>query len=248
LAQQALFISQISSSPDTVKGLKMDKAETIKAQLVEYGRKIAQRGLVVGPGGNISAREEKVVYMKASGIAFEEANQTDYIGVRLDTGKVVEGHLKPTCEIQMHLGCYLVREDVRAVIHTHPPLANAVAISGETLRAFTPDFAALVGSEVPVVEYIVPGSKELAEAVKQVVKGHNGVLLANHGLLTVGANLKEAYYRTLLIEDACKSMLAAKILGKMQFFTPEQVRQITGLEAERYRRLLLEGKLLKEGL
>ena len=226
----------------------MSEKEKIKTQLVKYGKKIAERKLVVGPGGNISARTAEVVYMKASGIAFEEAEESDYIGVELRTGKIVEGELKPTCEIEMHLACYSVREDVRAVIHTHPPLATAVAMSGESLRAFTPDFAALVGPEVPVAEYVVPGGKELAEAVKRVVKKHNGVLLANHGLLTVGANLKEAYYRTLIIEDACKSLLAAKLLGKMRFFTPEQVAQIIGLEAERYRKSLLETGLPKEGL
>jgi L-fuculose-phosphate aldolase len=226
----------------------MNEKMKIKTQLVKYGKKIAERKLVVGPGGNISARAGEVVFMKASGIAFEEAEESDYIGVELHTGKVVEGDLKPTCEIQMHLACYLIREDVRAVIHTHPPLSTAVAMGGGSLKAFTPDFAALVGPEVPVVEYVIPAGKELAEAVKQVVSEHNGVLLANHGLLTVGANLKEAYYRTLLIEDACKSLLAANVLGKMQFFTPEQMAQIIGLEAERYRKSLLESELPKEGL
>ncbi|HID96276.1 MAG TPA: class II aldolase/adducin family protein, partial [Candidatus Latescibacteria bacterium] len=210
-------------------------------ELVEYGRRIAEKGLVVGPGGNTSVRFGDVVYMKASGIAFEEAGETDYIGVDLRTGEVVDGDLKPTAEILMHLGCYRIRDDIGAVVHAHPPVATAVGMQGQTLKPFTPDFVAFVATDVPAIGYVVPGGRELAEAVGRVIKDYNGVLLGNHGLLTVGYNLKEAYYRTLLIEDACKTLIAARCLGRMRFFTPEEVKQVEGLKVEAYRRSLLRG-------
>ncbi len=217
----------------------------IRKQLVEIGKKIADKELVVGPGGNISARVDNIVYMKASGICFEEAKTSDYIGVDLKTGDIVCGNKKPTCEIAMHLGCYLERKDITAVIHTHAPIATAVGMQEITLKPFSPDLAALVG-DVPTIKYVLPGGIELAEEVKNVIKKHNAVLMCNHGLLTVGSNLKEAYYRTLLIEDACKTFVAAKSLGKMKFFTKNQSEQINNMEAESYRKMLLKEKLVSE--
>ncbi|HOJ93519.1 MAG TPA: class II aldolase/adducin family protein [Dictyoglomaceae bacterium] len=211
-------------------------------ELVEIGRKIAEKGLVVGPGGNISERLGDVVYMKASGICFESAKEEDYVGVDLNTGKVVDGRLRPTSEMWMHLECYKVREDVSAVIHTHPVFSIAYAFQGEPLKPFTPDMVALLGSEIPVIEYVVPGGKEFASEVGKVIKNCNGVLVKNHGLVTVGSNLKEAYYRTLLIEDGIKMVIFAKLLGKMQFFTEEQIEEIDNLEAEKYRKKLLKRK------
>ena len=221
------------------------KNTEIRKQLVEIGKKIADKELVVGPGGNISARVDNIVYMKASGICFEEAKTSDYIGVDLKTGDIVCGNKKPTCEIAMHLGCYLERKDISAVIHTHPPIATAVGMQEITLSPFSPDLAALVG-DVPTIKYVVPGGIELAEEVKNVIKKHNAVLMCNHGLLTVGSNLMEAYYRTLLIEDACKTFVAAKSLGKMKFFTKNQSEQINNMEAESYRKMLLKEKLVSE--
>ena len=221
------------------------KNTEIRKQLVEIGKKIADKELVVGPGGNISARVDNIVYMKASGICFEEAKTSDYIGVDLKTGDIVCGNKKPTCEIAMHLGCYLEREDISAVIHTHAPIATAVGMQEITLKPFSPDLAALVG-DVPTIKYVLPGGIELAEEVKNVIKKHNAVLMCNHGLLTIGSNLMEAYYRTLLIEDACKTFVAAKSLGKMKFFTKNQSEQINNTEAESYRKMLLKEKLVSE--
>jgi len=101
----------------------MIKARKTKEKLVEYGKKIAEKGLAVGPGGNISARVGDIVYLSPSGYAFEELVTEQYVGVNLQTGEVVDGDLKPTCEISMHLDCYLIRKDIQAVVvHTHPLL------------------------------------------------------------------------------------------------------------------------------
>lgn len=217
----------------------------IKKELVDLGRKLTDKGLVVGPGGNTSARLGNIIYMKASGITFEKATESDYIGVDLKTGEVVYGQKKPTCEILMHLECYLGREDISAVVHTHPPYAIAYAMLGKTLKQFTPDFVAVINSDVPTIKYVIPAGKELATEVSKTIKKYNAVLMANHGLLTVGTNLKEAYYRTLLVEDSCKTVISAQSLGRMRYFTKKEVDAVDNLEAEDYRRLLLKMKKIK---
>ncbi len=218
----------------------MPEDSKVRKELVKYGRLIASKNLVVGPGGNTSVRVGNIVYLKASGVSFEDAKEKDYVGVDLKNGKVVDGDSKPTCEILMHLGCYLVRKDIMAVVHTHAPIATAVASSGVKLKPLYPDFAALVGKEVPTIRYVIPAGKELADEVVSEIKSHNCILMANHGVLTVGTNLREAYYRMLLIEEASKTLLASYIFGKVKFLTPKEIKEVDNLEAEDYRRALLK--------
>jgi len=212
----------------------------LKKELIDIGKRIAMEKLVVGPGGNISARMGDRIYIKASGSSFEDATEEDYIGVEIESGKTVDSDKRPSSEIWMHLECYKKREDVKAVIHTHPVYSIAFAFQDESLKPFTPDMVALLGGEIPVIEYVVPGGKEFAEAVGEIIKNHNGVLVKNHGLVTVGSNLKEALYRTLLIESSIKVIFVAKLFGKMRFFTKEQIDEIDNLEVEKYRKKLLK--------
>jgi len=216
--------------------------ESAKADLLLYGRKIAERMLVVGPGGNTSVRAGDAIVLKASGAAYEDCTEDDFVPVDFRTGDVIDSARRPTCEIYMHLTCFVQRPDVNAVVHTHPPIATGLAIAGETIPPIYPDLIALVGAEIPVLPYIVPGGKKLADAVAAVIADHNAVLLGNHGLLTVGANLREAYFRNLLIEEAAKTWLAAKAAGVPYVLTPEEVHEVYHLEAEDYRRALLRGE------
>lgn len=217
----------------------MTETEEIKQELVKYARKIVRGGLVVGPGGNISVRAGDVVYLSPSGYALDEISADQYVGVDLHTGRVVEGNLKPTCETSMHLGCYLIRQDIQAVVHTHPPLTIGLISAGLELKPMTPDFVAYV-VQAPVIDYVIPAGVEIREAVTRVIKEHNAVLLKNHGAVTVGANLKEAFYRALIIEDASRILLASLIAGKVRFLTEEEQEGIRNLEAEDYRKTLLK--------
>ena len=217
---------------------------TARRELLRYARKIADRLLVVGPGGNTSARAgENAIVVKASGCAFEDCDETDFIAIDMTTGDVVGSDRKPTCEIHMHLACYLRRPDVNAVVHTHPPAATGVASAGRTIPPLFPDLVALVGAEIPVLPYIVPAGLALANAVAPLIEGHDAVLLGNHGVLTVGANVREAYFRNLLIEEAAKTWLAARAAGTPYILSPEEVDEVYHLEAEDYRRALLRGEI-----
>lgn len=217
----------------------MDEHRKIREELAYWGRRIQERGLVVGPGGNTSARVGEVIYVKPSGFAFEQCGPDDYVGVSLRDGAVVFGSHKPTCEIWMHIACYQTRPDITAVVHTHPPYATGLASSGAELRPMFPDFVAILG-RVPTLPYIAPAGKELADAVAKVIAKHDAALLGNHGVIAVGANLREAFYRNELLEEAAKTLVAARVLGEPRFFTDEEIDAIEHLEAEDYRRALLK--------
>jgi L-fuculose-phosphate aldolase len=215
-------------------------AASARTDLLAYGRKIEAKALVVGPGGNTSARAGDVVYMKASGCAFEDMAAEDYIGVDLNTGDIVDGEKKPTCEVLMHLGCYKVRDDVAAVGRTRPPYATALASCGVTIPPIYPDFVALLGTKpLPLLDYIKPAGSELADAVIDVIKDNNGVLMSNHGVLTVGKNVRDAYFKNLLVEEAAKTFIAGRLIGGFRSLTQQQSVDVDAMPAEDYRRALL---------
>lgn len=176
--------------------------------LAEYGRKIACRHLVMGAMGNISIREKDVVWIKRGGCWLERAGPSDFIAVDAKSGRSKSRRL-PSKEIFLHLGCYKVRADVRAVVHTHPVMSTALATAGVSLDKHAPELCREIGTKTAVIRYCCPGSKRLAAEVRRAIKKTNIVILANHGLVTVGKDLPAAYQRTLACEKAAKKILAS---------------------------------------
>lgn len=213
----------------------------LKKELVKYGRKILEVGLVAGAGGNISARLSDVVYLSASGLAFDEMNENDYIAVDIKTGEIIDKNRKPTSETAMHLGCYRVKPEIRAIVHTHSPWAGGVISSGANIEPMFPEFVCEI-DKVGYIEYIVPTTQKLADSVSAIAKDYNVILMRNHGVLAFGENLREAFYRSIIIEEASKSLIAAKVVGNPRFFTKEEIEEIRNLESTKYRRKVIKSE------
>ena len=216
----------------------MSEKETIKKELIKYGNKMVSSGLVAGAGGNISARLGEVVYLSPSGYALDEMTEESITGVNIDSAEIVEGTLRPTSEVLMHLGCYQIRKEIRAAVHTHSPWAGGVISAGVPLEPMFPEFVADLG-DIGYLNYILPTTKRLADAVARQIENLNVVLMANHGVLAVGRNLKEAYYRSIIIEEAAKSLVAASVVGKPRFLSSKQTEEIKKLETIQYRRQVM---------
>jgi len=113
----------------------------------------------------------------------------------------------------MHLMVYEERPDVGAVVHAHPPVATGFAVAGVPIpEKALPEVIVALG-EIPLVPYALPGTAELADAIRKYIKTADAFLLANHGVLTVGRSIEEAYYRMETVEQVAKSVLAARIVG-----------------------------------
>lgn len=216
------------------------KYEKLRRELVKFGRRIGEEHLVVGPGGNISARSRNAILLKASGVALEDATPGDFIPIRLDSGEVLEKGARPSSELPMHLACYRIRDDIRAVVHTHSPFATGVASAGVTLRPMFPDFVVFIDSEVPTLPFVTPCGEELAAIVSGAIAKANAALLSNHGVISVGENLREAFYRAMLIEVAAQALVAGTTVGKMKFLTDKETAQIRRLDQVQYRIDLLK--------
>src|SRR5512138_1002957 len=183
--------------------------EQLRGEIVEAGRRLYARGFVASNDGNISARLDDhrlVTTPKSVSKGFMTPDMM--VIVDYDGGKIA-GDRDPSSELPMHLEIYRQRPDVRAVVHAHPPTATGFAVAGIPLtRAVLAEVLTTLGS-IPIAEYATPSTSELPAAVARYIKAHDGMLLANHGALTVGGDLFGAYYKMETIEHFAKISLVA---------------------------------------
>ncbi|MER5216045.1 class II aldolase/adducin family protein [Streptomyces sp. NPDC002838] len=187
------------------RGVRAEEADAWEA-LVATARRTVSDGLVVGTSGNVSVRVGDTVLVTPSGVPYDRLAPDDVTGVDLD-GRQVLGGLVPTSELPMHLAVYR-STDARAVVHTHAVHATAVSTLVPELPAIHYMTVAL-GGPVRVAPYATYGTDELAENMLHALADRSGCLLQNHGTLTYGATLDQAYDRTAQLEWMCRLWLTA---------------------------------------
>jgi len=208
-------------------------------ELCKYAVKTVVNGLVVGPGGNISARAGDKMYLSPSGFAIEEIAPEQWVEVDIPTGEITDNGLRPSSEVLMHLFCYRQNPAIGAIVHTHPSSCIAFTLVETELPIMFPDQAALVG-KTAYVPYVLPTTDLLAVAVADKVNEASSILLGNHGLVTTGRNLREAYYRTQVVDESAKIYMSARAVGPLKVLTDEEFKEIASLESEDYRIKLLQ--------
>lgn len=200
----------------------MDHA-AVRAGLVACGRRLDALGFAPATDGNISARlGPHALLVTPAGREKGGLSPEELLVVDLE-GTVVGGAGRPSTETPMHLLCYRRRGDVGGVVHAHPPVATAFAAAGVPLDApVMPEIVLTVGA-IPLVPYATPGTEELARALEPWVDGHDAFLLASHGVLTLGRDVREALHRMERVEHLAKVTLAARLLGGPRPLTDAQV-------------------------
>ncbi|WP_327711761.1 class II aldolase/adducin family protein [Streptomyces sp. NBC_00464] len=202
-----------------------DSIERTWDAVVAAARRTASDGLVVGTSGNVSARVGATVLVTPTGVPYDRLRPQDLVGVDLE-GNQVLGELAPTSELPLHLAVYR-NTGAAAVVHTHAVHATAVS----TLVTEVPSVhyaAAMLGGPVRVAAYARYGTDELAENMLTALRDRTGCLLGNHGTVTYGATLDEAYDRTAQLEWLCRLWLAASsVPGRTPaLLTPEQLSEV----------------------
>lgn len=185
-------------------------------QLITAGRRAVAAGLVIGSGGNLSARlpDDDVVIVTATGSWLDELGEADFSLVRVGDGAVVGGNPAPSVELPLHLESYRVRPDVNSVIHLHPQLSVLLAALGHDIRLITTDHVLYV-RRIRVAPYHHSGTPELARAAAdRIADGAcNCVILAHHGCSAVGDTVPLAYRRAANLEEAARATYNALLLG-----------------------------------
>ena len=178
--------------------------------------RMAGGGYAPGRSGNISCREGDYIRITPRGFSLAEVEEEHIVTVWPDGGHQQKDGLKPSGELAMHQIIYKLRPDVGGVIHAHPPKATALAMAGHPLDAARmPDLLATLG-RVPLIGYFPSGSRELAQAVGEVIRTHNALLLANHGVVVTGPTLKDAWFHLQVLESCAEICLHAQALGGIQ--------------------------------
>jgi L-fuculose-phosphate aldolase len=207
----------------------MSTESSLRADIVEAGRRMYARGYTASNDGNISVRlGDDRLLMTPKGVS-KGFMSADMMCITDLEGRKLQGDRDPSSEMLMHLEVYRQRPDVRAVVHAHPPIATGFAVAGIPLdRAVLAEVLTTLGS-VPIAEYATPSTRELPEAVRKYIKAHDGMLLANHGALTVGADVFAAYFKMETIEHFAKISLVARLLGRENLIAREEVLRLQEL-------------------
>lgn len=198
-----------------------------KKAIIEAGKRMYNKGFVASNDGNISCKVgPNAIWTTPTGVSKGFMTPDMLVKMTLD-GKILMGKSKPSSEVKMHIRVYKENPEVMAVTHAHPPVATSFAIAGISLdRAILPEAVVNLGS-VPIAHYATPGSQEVPNSIAPYCKSHNAVLLANHGALSWGKDVFEAYHRLESLEYyATVLMYTGRIIGKSNELSCSQVSEL----------------------
>lgn len=201
-----------------------------KKMICEIGKRMYDRNFVASNDGNISVRVGlNAIICTPTGVSKGFMTPDMLVKVNLK-GERISGRLKPSSEMKMHLRVYEENDEVMAVTHAHPQVATSFAIAGIELdRPLLSEAVVLLG-RVPIAPYATPGTQEVPDSIAPYCKDHNAVLLANHGALTWGKSLEEAYHRLETLEHyATILMYTSKIIGGTNELNCDQVGTLINL-------------------
>ena len=211
-------------------------------ELLKTSKKLQDEKLVAGPGGNTSIRVDGTMWISPSGIPFKEMTIKDFVPVDLQSGMIPSNEkLMPSSEVPIHLSLYNIREEISCIIHSHPPNAIALSTVSVPLVPLFPDHVIYLGELVPYADYTTPCTEEMAIVVTRAIGKHPSCIIKNHGVVTVGKSIKEAYTRTVVLEAAAEIFIKAKSIGNPRALTHEECLEILNLDIEKYRQKLLLG-------
>jgi L-fuculose-phosphate aldolase len=210
----------------------MVNAHKIKQDICDIGRRIYNKGFAAANDGNITVRigENQVLCtptMHSKGFLKPE----DIATVDM-TGKQIAGAKKRSSEALLHLEIYKNRDDVKSVVHCHPPHATAFAVAREPIpQCVLPEVEVFLG-DVPITKYETPGGQEFANTIIPFVKKTNIIVLANHGTVSFGEDVERAYWWTEILDAYCRILMLSRQLGNVSYFTEQQERDLLGLKQQ----------------
>jgi len=205
-----------------------------KEELISYCHKVYKEGLVAASDGNLSLRfSDNILLITRSGVSKGDISSEDILACSLD-GKKIMGKGNVSTEIKLHLQIYKSRKDVNAVIHFHPVYASAFAVSDYSLDIPVFPEVILTLGRIPLCSYAAPSTNSLAESIIPHIDYANVFLLQNHGAVTVGKSLKEAFYRAEKLEHYAKTLHKAYSLGKIKTLTQNQLDELYNLAEYNY--------------
>ena len=203
----------------------------LKEQICEIGRRVYNKGFAAANDGNISIRVgENEVLCTPTMICKGFMKPEDICAVDLQ-GNQIAGTRKRTSEVLLHLAIMRARPDVKAVVHCHPPHATAFGVAREPIpQCVLPEVEVFLG-EVPFAPYETPGGTDFANTVVPFLKpGTNTIILTNHGTVSFGKDLEDAYWKTEIVDAYCRILILAKQIGGITYLRENESRELLDLK------------------
>ncbi|HKO17687.1 MAG TPA: class II aldolase/adducin family protein [Acidobacteriaceae bacterium] len=196
---------------------------TLRRDLVRAGKRLYKLGFMPGTSGNLSVRlDSKFILATPTGVSKSTLSKEDMVIVDLD-GKQYSGSRKVTSEIGMHLAVYNRRDDIGAVVHSHPPIATAFACAGRALDEPLCSEAIMTLGSVPLAPYATTGTEEVADSLAEYIPDHEAILMANHGVVTYGKTLMDAFMKMEPVEHFAQITLIVAQLGSASPIRKDQL-------------------------
>lgn len=196
----------------------------LRRLVIDIGKRMYEKGFVAAIDGNLSVRYNDGFLITPTGICKGDLQPHDLVHLSKDGS--YSNDARPSSEFRMHIEIYKKRQGVQAIIHAHPPYATGFAIAGLSMEEFVLPEVLMTLGKVPLIRYMTPGTKKFAENVAKTIETFDAALLENHGIVSVGKDLWEAYYKLERVEYSCKVLSIAKTLGNIRTLSEPEIEEL----------------------
>ena len=196
-----------------------------KKEIVKVGKLLYQKNYIASNDGNLSIRVGNKIFITPTCMSKGFMSVNDIVEVDLE-GKILRGYNKPTSEILMHLTVYQQRPDINAVCHAHPIYSTAFASTGKALDKRVLPEVIISLDKIPLVKYGTPGTKNLSKNLLPFIKKYDAVLLQNHGVLTFGSDLMNAYFKMETVEHFAQICFLSSQIGKLKELPKSEIQKL----------------------
>jgi len=196
-----------------------------KKEIVKVGKLLYQKNYIASNDGNLSIRVGNKIFITPTCMSKGFMSVNDIVEVDLE-GKILRGYNKPTSEILMHLTVYQQRPDINAVCHAHPVYSTAFASTGKALDKRVLPEVIISLDKIPLVKYGTPGTKNLSKNLLPFIKKYDAVLLQNHGVLTFGSDLMNAYFKMETVEHFAQICFLSSQIGKLKELPKSEIQKL----------------------
>ena len=197
-----------------------------RREIIRFGSLLHELGFIAATDGNLSLRlDEERILVTPTGMSKGMMKASDLVTVDLE-GRKLKGRLEPTSELGMHLLIYRLRPDVHGIVHAHPRTATGFAAAGLALNQPLVCEVVIGLGLIPLAPYGMPGTRELEKTLEPLVPQYDAILMANHGVVTYGADLKAAYLKMETVEHFAQIALVTHVLGQQQLLAREDCERL----------------------
>jgi L-fuculose-phosphate aldolase len=205
-------------------------AHKIKQDICEIGRRLYNKGFAAANDGNITVRISDNEVLCTPTMHSKGFLKVEDICTIDMTGKQISGIKKRSSEALLHLEIYKQRPDIKSVVHCHPPHATAFAVAREPIpQCVLPEVEVFLG-DVPITRYETPGGQAFADTVLPFVDKTNVIILANHGTVSFGVDVEQAFWWTEILDAYCRILMLARQLGNVSYFSENEERELLDLK------------------